>query len=304
MSQHVEKLAVLFADVCGSMALYENLGDDLARQLIMRCIDTMSGNIAAYQGTLIKTIGDEIMCVFPSAEAAFHAACAMQTAVEMDQPLNNTSLHIRIGFNYGDVIYESNDVFGNTVNIAARVASITRAGQIMATQAVFDALPSDLRSQMRQILRAEFKGTQDRLEIYQVIFEEEDMLSTRVGMPAYRKSPDNSDEMMLRYSGLSINVNKERRSVVLGREETCDLIVGNDLASRRHSRIELRFGKFIIADQSTNGTYILYSDGTVVHITREETVLRGKGSISLGQAFAEQPAELVEFSIISTHVQH
>jgi len=297
----MEKLAVLFADVCGSTALYEKLGDDLARQLIMRCINTMCSKIATYQGTLIKTIGDEIMCIFPSAEAAFHASCAMQLAVENDRTSNGSSLHIRIGFNYGDVINERNDVFGNTVNVAARVASITRAGQIMATQEVFDAVPVELRSRMRQIFRAEFKGKQDRLDIFQVIFEKEDPLSTRIGMPAYRKSPDNNDEMILRYRDESLKVNKERRTVSLGREGACDLIVQHDLASRLHIRIELRSGKFIIADQSTNGTYIRSSDGSVVHITREETVLYGNGSISLGQSFAEYPTELVEFSITSTH---
>jgi predicted component of type VI protein secretion system len=91
--------------------------------------------------------------------------------------------------------------------------------------------------------------------------------------------------------------------VALGREGACDLIVQNDLASRLHIRIELRSGKFVIADQSTNGTYIRSSDGNVVHITREETVLYGNGSISLGQSFAEYPDELVEFSITSTHAQ-
>jgi adenylate cyclase len=298
----MEKLAVLFADVCGSTALYDKLGDDLARQLIMRCINTMSSKIAVYQGTLIKTIGDEIMCVFPDAEAAIHAACAMQIAIENDRPLNGTSMHIRIGINYGDVINEHNDVFGNTVNVAARVALVTRAGQIMTTQAVFDAVPSDLQNKMRQIFRAEFKGKQDRLDIFQVVFAKDDPLNTRIGIPAYRKAADNDVEMVLRYRDHSIKVNKEHRSVVLGREDTCDLIVQNDLASRLHIRIELRFGKFIIVDQSTNGTYIRSEDGSLVHITREETVLHGSGSISLGQSFAEHPTELVEFSILSGQV--
>jgi adenylate cyclase len=300
MSQHLEKLAVLFADICGSTALYENLGDDLARKTISRCINTMVGKISVYQGTLIKTIGDEIMVTFPSAEAAFHAACAMQAAVANEQPSNGVPLHIRIGFNYGEVINETGDVFGNTVNVAARVAAITRAGQIMSTQAVFDAVPGDLRNKMRQIMRAEFKGKQELHEIYQVICIQEDMLNTRIGIPAYRKSPDNNEELTLRYRDQTIKINKERRSVVLGREETCDLIVQNDLASRQHVRIELHFGKFIIADQSTNGTYIRSNDGNVVHITREETVLRGNGSISLGQSFAERPTDLVVFSIISS----
>jgi adenylate cyclase len=298
----MEKLAVLFADVCDSTALYDNLGDDLARQLLMRCINTMSSKIGIYQGTLIKTIGDEIMCIFPSAEAAFQAACAMQIAIESDRPLHGTSMHIRIGFNYGDVIHEHNDVFGNTVNVAARVAAITRAGQIMTTQSVFDALPVNLQSKMRQILRAEFKGKHDLLDIFQIIYEKEDLQSTRLGIPAYRKTQENNDEMILRYRDQSIKLNKERRSVVLGREEGCDLIVNNNLASRQHVRVELRFGKFIIVDQSTNGTYIRSNDGSIVHITREETVLHGSGFISLGQSFAEHPTELVEFSILSGQV--
>ena len=110
--------------------------------------------------------------------------------------------------------------------------------------------------------------------------------------------------MILRYRSQSLKVNKARRSVALGRGESCDMVVHNDFASRLHVHVELRFGKFVIADQSINGTYICFSDGNVVHITREEISLQGNGSISLGQSFAENPAEVVEFSISSTHVQH
>jgi adenylate cyclase len=304
MSQRVEKLAILFADICGSTALYEKLGDDSARKIISRCITTMTSKVSAYQGKLVKTIGDEIMVTFPSAEGAFHAACAMHLAVENDQPLDDIPLHIRIGFNFGEVIQESDDVFGNTVNVAARVAAITRASQITATQEVYTALPPDLRNRMRKILRAEFKGKQEYHEVYQVICEREDTLSTRFGMPAYRKPPDNDEEMLLRYRDQSFVINNEHKSAALGRDETCDLVVRSDLASRLHINIELRFGKFIIADQSTNGTYIRFSDGSVVHITREEISLKGNGSISLGQSFAEHPAEVVEFSISSARVQH
>lgn len=303
MPQQIEKLAVLFADICGSTALYENLGDDLARKLISRCINTMVDKILIYQGTLIKTIGDEIMVTFTSAEAALLAACEMKAAVESDRPqLDSIPLQVRIGFNYGEVLKESNDVFGNIVNVAARVASITRADQIMTTRAVYDELPTELQGKLRQIMRAEFKGKQEYQEIYVVICEQEDTQSTRCGIPAYRKTADNVDEMILHYRSQSLKINKERRSVALGRGEACDIVVKNAFASRLHIHIELRFGKFIIVDQSTNGTYIRFTSGNVVHITREEIPLHGKGLISLGQSFAENPAELIEFAI--THVQH
>lgn len=303
MSQQVEKLAVLFADICGSTALYDHLGDNLARRLMAQCIATMTGEVFAHHGKLIKTIGDEIMCTFPSAEAALHAACAMQHAVESGSYEGNHPMHIRIGFNYGEVICEAGDVFGDTVNVAARVAAITRAGQIMTTQAAVSALPSDLREKTRQIMRAEFKGKQEQLDISIVIWEMDDMLSTRIGTPAFRKQPDNIEEMTLRYRDQLLKVNKERRSVVLGRGDTCDIIVQNGFASRQHIRIEFRFGKFIIADQSTNGTHIRFSDGNVVRLAREEMILRGSGSISLGQPYSEGPGELVEFSVAPGHAQ-
>lgn len=302
MPQPTEKLAILFADICGSTALYDNLGNDVARPLISRCIATLTEKISAHQGTLIKTIGDEVMATFTSADAALAAACAMQVAVESDLSQGGVPMHIRIGFNYGEVIVEGNDVFGNAVNVAARVAAITRAGQIMTTRAVYDALPVNLQGRMRQILRAEFKGKQESLEVYQVLCSGEDTLITRSGIPNYRKSPDNNDEMALRYRDQSLKLNKERRSVTLGRGEVCDIPVLSNFASRLHCHIELRYGKFILIDQSTNGTYVRFSDGREQHITREEIILHGNGYISLGQSLGAGADESVEFRVTSVHV--
>ncbi len=98
MSQQTEKLAVMFADICGSTALYDRVGDAKARRLISWCIATMLAEVAPFQGALIKTIGDEIMCTFPSAEAAFNAACAMQNAVRNKRSEDGVAMHIRVGF--------------------------------------------------------------------------------------------------------------------------------------------------------------------------------------------------------------
>ncbi|MBI5429989.1 MAG: adenylate/guanylate cyclase domain-containing protein [Nitrosomonadales bacterium] len=304
MSQRVEKLAVLFADICGSTALYENLGDDKARQLISRCIGTMTGALPAHQGKLIKTIGDEILCTFPDAEAAFHGACAIQAAVKKSHASGETPLYVRVGFHYGDVICEQEDIFGDTVNVAARIAAITRAGQIMTTKAVVDVLPQGPQEKIRHIFRAEIKGKQDQFDMYVVVWEQDDMMSTRVGIPAFRKSPDNIDELVLRYRGQSFRINRERRRAMMGRDEACDIIVPGNLVSRQHAGIELRSGKFIMTDQSTNGTYARFADGHVVHITREELILQGHGSISLGLSYGEHPAELVEFAISATPAPH
>ena len=295
MSQHVEKLAVLFADICGSTALYDELGDDAARRLISQCIDLLTMETLAHQGTLVKTIGDEVMCTFPTAEAVFNAACAMQRATRDKWPAGDKPIFIRVGFHYGEVIHEGGDVFGDTVNIAARIASITRAGQIMTTPAVGDILPPELKEMTRHIMRTELKGKQEQIDIYLVVWEQDDMMSTRIMTPAARKVPNNVDELILSYSNQSYCVNQANRKMMVGRGDGCDIIVNGSLASRQHASIEFRAGKFIISDQSTNGTYVRFADGHVVHITREEAILQGKGSVSLGEAYAGNSDSVVEF---------
>lgn len=304
MSRNIEKLAVLFADICGSTALYDSLGDDLARRLIAQCITLMCDELPAQQGILIKTIGDEIMCTFPSAAAALHAACAMQRAVQQGKYMEGHGMHIRIGFHYGDVILESGDIFGDTANVAARVAAITRADQIMTTQAVVDALPAELREKTRQIMRAELKGKQTEFDLSLVLWEMDDMLSTRIGMSSFRKTPENIDELTLLYRQQTIKVNKEQRSVILGRGDTCDIVVTNSFASRQHLRIELRFGQFILIDQSTNGTYVRTENGSITRLAREEIALQDSGSISMGEPYTDNPEELVQFSISQRKTTH
>jgi len=292
-----KKLAVLIADICGSTALYENIGDESARQLIEIGIATMVGEISAYQGSLINTIGDQIMCTFPNPELAFHAACAMQKAVKNRKLEDNYALQIRIGLNYGDVILEKDAAFGDTVNVTARVAAIARANQIMTTQAVFNALPPDLKKKTHQFMSVDLKGKRNPYDIFFVLWEQDDMLATCFNLPVPHKTQVTTDELSLFYRGQFVRVNKERKIVIIGRSDICDIIVLNNYASRQHLNCEFRLGKFFIVDHSINGTYVRFSDNKVISLVREEMILQGSGAISLGQDNFEISSELVEFLI-------
>jgi class 3 adenylate cyclase len=297
MSVQTKKIAILFADISGSTALYEKLGDQLARQLIARCLTILKGALLKHNGTLIKTIGDEILCTFTTAEIALNAACEMQHAVKSDNQNSEYPLYIRIGFNYGDVIYEDGDIFGDSVNVAARVAEITRANQIMTTTAVVNSLPLSVHDKIRKILRTDIKGKQQQLDIFQVMWELEDMASTRIGMPTLRKNTQaETIELTLVFQTQQFIVNEHNNKLTLGRDDTCNIIVRNDFVSRQHADISFRFGLFILSDRSSNGTYISTADG-VVRVSREEARLRGKGTISLGQPFSENPSDLIEYTI-------
>ncbi len=195
-NQQKNKVVVLFADICGSTALYDQLGNETAFNVITRSLNILIQEVTAHQGSLIKTIGDEIMCTFPSVAAATQAACAMHTAIDARRPGGEYPISVRIGFHYGEVIHKANDVFGDTVNVAARVAEITRARQIMTTQSVIDALPSGLADKVRPITRAEFRGKQDSFAVFQILWEPEDGLLGRIGKSVFRKQNAAANESL------------------------------------------------------------------------------------------------------------
>lgn len=300
MMQATEKLAVLFADISGSTALYEHLGDALARRLIAHCIRDICAEISKQQGLLIKTLGDEVMCVFPNAEQAFHAARAMQNAVQNGVYEGGHKMAVRIGFHFGEVIHEAGDVFGDTVNVAARITAIARAGEIMTSLVVVDRLPFEWRMHTRQVLRAEFKGKQERLDVFLVMWERDDGTRTRIGIPAYRNAPHSKDKLVLKYRDQTAEVSKTNRMVVLGRDKSCEIVVSGEFASRRHVCIELRFDQFVLMDQSTNGTYVQPQGGELKYLLREEMVLQGVGTISFDKPDSLAPAASLIAYVIDT----
>ena len=104
MGKDVE-VAILFADVVGSTQLYEQLGDVKARKMVSRCLDIMREATEVNGGTVIKTMGDEVMSTFPTADDAMIAGKRMQERIAIDSELDHDNGHvaIRIGCHFGPV---------------------------------------------------------------------------------------------------------------------------------------------------------------------------------------------------------
>ena len=109
-------LAILFADVGGSTALYEKLGDRRALKAVESVLDELRAATAALEGRVVKTLGDEIMAVFPTAAAAAQAATGMQERVSGMKAFGGLRLGVRIGFHAGPVLEEGGDFFGDAVH--------------------------------------------------------------------------------------------------------------------------------------------------------------------------------------------
>ncbi|HZF20130.1 MAG TPA: FHA domain-containing protein, partial [Burkholderiales bacterium] len=87
---------------------------------------------------------------------------------------------------------------------------------------------------------------------------------------------------------------REKTALILGRENTCDIVIQEKTASRRHARIERRGVQYTLVDESTNGTYVAIEGDREVMLRRESVMLRGRGKIALGTS-TESAAEVVLF---------
>lgn len=289
---------VLFADISGSTRLFEQYGDIRARQIEMRVLDMLAAQTSAHGGVVIKTIGDEIMSRFADAEAAVRAACEMHQALKDDPELAQLNIAVKIGLHHGPVLVENGDVFGDAVNIAARMVSLAKADQIMMTQETVGYLPIEIQRKTRNLGQCRVRGKQEEMEICEAIWHDSASLTQVASGRQEELRNLLFARLALEYRGKKLELAPTSQSFTIGRGERSSLVVDRELVSRSHADIEFRQGKFILVDHSTNGTYLLLENGARFFVRREEFTLHDRGIICLGQAVADDNPDLIRYQCI------
>lgn len=281
---------VLFADVSGSTKLYETAGDAAALRGISGCLAAARKATEAAGGRVVKTIGDEIMAVFARPDAAAVAAAEMQGKIDALPEVAGTKLGVRIGFHHGPVLQQEDDIFGDTVNIASRLAEQAKKFEIITSAETAAQLGPIFRRQVRTLHSIPVKGKAEEVAIAELIWRLDDNATVFAGS---HKTRALSGALRLKYKGREMVRRRDDDTVMLGRDTSCGLVIADEKASRQHCTIERRQDKFVLKDHSTNGTYVTLEDGTEVLLQREELTLRKHGWIACGQPRAN--TEAVEF---------
>ena len=297
MGKDIE-LAILFADVVGSTRLYDLMGDLRARDMVAICIEVMRSATEQRQGTVIKTMGDEVMATFPTADAALNAAAQMQQQISSHAQLKveGQPVAIRIGCHFGPVMLENRDVFGAAVHTANRMTSQAKAGQIVTTAATVDKLSPEWRASCRQIDVATLKGQGSEVVLYEVLWQTEDVTSMVPGIAADSR-PARPVRLRLRCDDRELLVDERHSSITIGRAEDNDVVVKGNLISRLHARIEISRNKFVLIDQSTNGTFVQAADGEESFVRRDSLQIKGEGLIGLGKLPERGSAQTIRFAL-------
>jgi len=290
------ELAILFADVVGSTKLYELMGDQKARSTVQRCIALMTRATETHGGQVIKTMGDEIMATFAQVDDAVDAAADMQRLISEDLDVDDVPVAIRVGFHFGPVMLEEGDVFGGAVHTANRMTSQAKAAQIITTAAAVSLMSPDWQSWTRQIDLATVKGKKDEIALFEVLWQREDNTRMLPTINWAQAADEHQHKLILRYRGKELVVDQTRPYVSIGRAVDSDLVVKDTLISRLHASIELVRGKFMLVDQSTNGTCIVQSTGEEKFVRRDSMQITGQGSIGLGRVPQVDSPQAIHFS--------
>jgi adenylate cyclase len=257
-----ERAAVLFADVVG--------GSHAAA-----CWDALQAATQAVGGQVVKKMGEGLMAAFATPDAAASAAASMHTAIT-DLAAEDSTVSIRSGFQAGPVIRRDGDVFGDTVNLAARLAAHAARGQILTSRETARLLSPALRSSARALYSVEIKGKSGKVELWEILWQQSPDITDLAGHEAAPAS-----RLRVRHRGAEIELLEE--ALELGRDRSCNIMVDNEHVSRRHCTLRQRHGKFIVQDHSANGTHVFVQGEGEVVVHREDYVLRGRGWITLGQ---------------------
>lgn len=298
MGKEIE-VAIVFADVVGSTKLYELLGDVRARDMVGICIDVMRAATDQNHGTVIKTMGDEVMATFPTADDALNAAAQMQKLIVTHPALkvDEQTVAIRIGCNFGLVVLENRDIFGSAVHTANRMTSQAKAGQIITTATMVERLSSEWRASVRQIDIATLKGRSSEVALFEVLWQIDDITSMVPAIAITSRERSNKGlRLRLRFQGQEVLVEDGHASITMGRAEENDLVIKGTLISRLHAKVEFNRNKFILVDQSTNGTFVIGKDGEEAFVRRDSMHIRGEGLIGLGKAPDSNSSQVIRYN--------
>lgn len=284
------------ADISGSSALYNDIGDTEAVRRVGECLDNMTTIIERTGGTCISSKGDDILATFPEASAALEASRAM-----LSQQMGSTSLAIHIGATFGNIIQARDDIFGDSVNTAARLSALAKSGELLVSESFVERLPPADRHQLHPLDSVTFKGRDAATKVYTLLDEDASMrtvISKNHAPTDIRREKRVAPAvtLTLRYADKTFTCS-ERMALSLGRSPENNVVIERPWISREHAKLHVRRGKVQLTDQSSSGTFVLAQPGYEFLLKRETVLLAGIGTISLGIPPASPEAQVIHYEV-------
>jgi len=305
----IQRRAVVFADLRGSTALYELLGNTDASQIVTETVDAISRRVPATGGIVVKTLGDGLMAVFPTAAQAVEAADQMHEEIDICMRrrdaltgFTEARLQLQVCIALGETVEVSGDYFGDAVNVAARLLDHAGDNETLVTVEVLRALPVDSRDMFRSLDLVRLRGRVEPVEVHLLSRRGMDTAPTLVGGPAMGLV--GPEAVVLTWGNKTKRFTANNMPVVIGRAAASDMQVDDARVSRAHCRIDWIGATFQLSDLSINGTFVRFSsEDEVVSLRRGSCTLHGSGEVGLSGSPEDPGVAAMQFDVLHAPVR-
>lgn len=279
---------VLISDITGSTQLYERAGGQVALAHVGAVLSRMRAIIEANRGHCVKSQGDDVLSHFDRPDEAFAAAWAM---INEDWP---ASLSIHAGLYFGEILHESNDIYGNTVNTAARLASMSKPGEFLLGDECHDHLSPGNRSRLTDMGNLQLRGKESPTRVYACsvirIAEQTVFMAPARGAP--ERGTASAD---VSFGGRTWTLGAGEK-LSFGRSQECDVVLAEAWVSRRHAELLLNGAQLEFTDHSSTGSVLQDPTGRETTVHRRTTLLSGRGMIHFGIGMDHAPERAVIYA--------
>lgn len=286
---------LLIADVAGSVSLYAMLTEREAEYAVDRCVRRIARSVEAYDGSVTRTEGDELLASFANVDHAIQAAVDMQQRIASFPPISGLKLGIRVALEImpgqpGETPADT------TLASLIRMIGYAKAEQIICGPAVA-ARGMSQDNLHNSPSRLAFKPCADacgRLDLFQIAW------SSLLSVAHELETPDFADEtrgQRLRITQLDrvIVLDQGKTRMDVGRDPKCDLVISDRKASRVHAHIEQRPDGFYLVDTSTNGSFVTLGLRQELLVRHDEIRLEAQGIVCFGGSANDPVAERIHF---------
>lgn len=301
----IAERTVLFADLRGSTALYESLGNAEATSVVTHTIAALGKAVAAHRGTLIKTLGDGLLAVFESPGQALGSGLQMHEELE-DLVLRGHArgastglrgLRLQVAIARGEIVEMGGDCFGDAVNVAARLLDHANDNETLVTAQVLSGIDDEMRKRFRCLDWVHLRGRAEPVMVHVLGGRRGDLAPTQFGEVPTTLEPEAVRLAWLKQEEV---YDVQHLPVVLGRGPQSSFRVDDARVSRSHCRLDWHGGSFLLTDLSYNGCYVRFvGSDEVVALRRSSCTLHGSGVIGLGGSPNDPLAPCVHFDVLS-----
>jgi len=300
------ELTIAFADLTGSVSVFESLGNDQATQTITRLTQWIGTQAQEHGGTVVKVLGDGVLLSFTDSRQAVEAVVHIQH--EHSQRANqwpaSLQLQLQVGIACGQVVVVDGDCFGDAVNLASRLSDLAGPEQILASDKVIERLGSRSGVRHRNLGPIQIRGKNEPTEVYRIEWQAElhtDFLTMPADLHVLMPPKDAmAGGIELAWLEASVTFSITDLPLHIGRVPGADFMVADPRVSRLHARIDYRSGNYVLEDVSSYGTWVRFAGSeTLIPLRRQDCLLHSGGDIAMGAPFTDFSAPTVRFRLIN-----